>query len=251
MKSLRPSLFLLLSSLTFAAIGCHGAPGKPGPEPDVPRPDDVLDFSTLYKQNCVACHGDAHQYGAALTLANPVYLAIAGEGNIKSVLTHGVPGKLMPAFAQSGGGMLTDRQVEVLAHGLVVTWGKSDALGGAKPPPYHATLQGDAAAGGKAFASYCAECHGATGEGNPDQVKGSIVDPSFLALISDQNLRSTILGGLPERMPDWQSHGDHPMTDEDVTNIVAWLGSHREMTEPADPQPPAKATAQTHQEPHS
>ena len=92
-------------ALSFAVVGCTPH-GKPGPEPEVIRPDHVLDFPTLYKQNCVACHGDAQNSGPAMTLANPVYLAVAGEANIVDVLNHGRPGKLMPAFGTVGGGLL-------------------------------------------------------------------------------------------------------------------------------------------------
>ena len=50
------TLSLLACAVAFAAAGCN-APGKPGPEPEVPRPEQVLDFATLYSQNCAACHG--------------------------------------------------------------------------------------------------------------------------------------------------------------------------------------------------
>src|SRR5271170_4603851 len=116
MRRCRSLLILLASGVVLAGLGCENPRGKPGPEPEVPRPDQVLDFSTLYKQNCVACHGDGHEPGAALFLANPVYLAVAGEGNLKSIIGNGVPGKLMPAFGQSAGGMLTDQQVNILAN---------------------------------------------------------------------------------------------------------------------------------------
>ena len=126
-------LVVLLAGAALAGLGCNNSPGKPGPEPEVPRPDQVLDFATLYKQNCVACHGNNNEPGAALYLANPVYLAVAGETNLKAVITNGVPGKLMPPFAQSAGGMLTDQQVDILANGLIDTWGKAGVLRWSEP----------------------------------------------------------------------------------------------------------------------
>ena len=67
---------------------------------------------------------------------------------------------------------------------------------------------------------------------NPDAVSGSIVDPSYLALISDQTLRSTIIAGRPDLgMPDWRSDtsspGSRSMTDQEITGVVAWLAAHR------------------------
>ena len=72
------SLCLLTSAAVLATAGCINAPGKPGPEPEVARPEQVLAFAALYAQNCAACHGEKGKNGAAISLANPVYLAIAG-----------------------------------------------------------------------------------------------------------------------------------------------------------------------------
>src|ERR1700746_1402322 len=87
--------------------GCSRIPGRPGPGPEVPRPESVLNFSTLYKANCAACHGEHGREGAAISLATPVYLAVAGEDTLRQIVGNGVPGKLMPPFARSAGGMLT------------------------------------------------------------------------------------------------------------------------------------------------
>jgi cytochrome c oxidase cbb3-type subunit 3/ubiquinol-cytochrome c reductase cytochrome c subunit len=51
-------------------------------------------------------------------------------------------------------------------------------------------------------------------------------------LISDQGLRSIILAGQTEQGPhDWRSYLTGPsaraMTDQEVTDTVAWLASHR------------------------
>jgi hypothetical protein len=62
---------------------------------------------------------------------------------------------------------------------------------------------------------------------------GSIVDTSYLGLVSDQYLRDVVVSGLPgQGMPDFQHHGPkggpmQAMTDAEITSVVAWLGSHR------------------------
>ena len=58
--------------------------------------------------------------------------------------------------------------------------------------------------GAGAYATFCAGCHGPEGKGT---AKGSsIVDDSFLALVSDQNLRTTIIAGRPDLgHPDWRN----------------------------------------------
>jgi mono/diheme cytochrome c family protein len=227
-------MMMLAACFVTGAVGCKSVPGRPTAQDVAARPEQVLDFPTLYKQNCAACHGVDGRQGAAISLANPVYLAIAGAENLQKVTASGVPGTLMPRFAKSAGGMLTDQQVSVLAQGMVSAWGQANALGGAKAPAYASSLTGDVSNGQKEFVAFCARCHGADGQGGTagKMNVGSVVDPAYLALISDQGLRSILLAGKPEEgMPDWRGDmagaGARPMTDQEVTDIVAWLGSQR------------------------
>lgn len=231
---------LALAAVALALMGCSRIPGRPGPGPEVVRPDEVLDFPTLYKANCAACHGQNGVNGAAISLANPVYLAVAGEENLREITAKGVPGKLMPPFAKSAGGMLSDQQINVLAHGVMQQWSKPDLFAGLSMPQYRAAL-GDAGRGQQAFGTFCARCHGVAGEGSAGDAKsgkvGSIVDGSYLALISDQGLRSITIAGRPdEGMPDWRSDGAQPMTDQQITDIVAWLTAKRTAS-PGQPYP--------------
>jgi cytochrome c oxidase cbb3-type subunit 3/ubiquinol-cytochrome c reductase cytochrome c subunit len=203
----------------------------------------VLDFSTLYKANCAACHGENGRNGAAISLANPAYLAVAGEEMLREVTAKGVPGKLMPPFAKSAGGMLTDQQIGVLAQGMVQQWSRPDRFAGQSLPAYRATQTGDVGRGQQAFGVFCARCHGAGGEGSTGDSKsgagriGSVADGSYLSLISDQGLRSITIAGRPdEGMPDWLSDASQPMTDQQITDIVAWLASKRSAN-PGQPYP--------------
>jgi mono/diheme cytochrome c family protein len=241
-----------VSLLAFATFGCNSAPGRPKAGPEVPRPDQIHDFAILYKENCAACHGDNGKQGAATSLANPEYLALAGEDTLLRITAKGIPGTLMPPFAQSAGGMLTDAQVHNLVDGMMQRWGNPQALSGQNPPSYASTGTGDVQQGQQAFMTYCARCHGADGTGiqgkNAGASHGSIVDPSYLALVSDQSLRTTTIVGLPDQgMPDW--HGDvpsHAMTDKEITDVVAWLTSHRTQF-PGQQYPAAAPTAQPQQ----
>lgn len=230
---------------------CHQAHGKPGPGPDAPNPGEVTDFHVLYRQNCTGCHGENGKNGAAIALANPVYIAWAGEDVVRDAIANGTTSRLMPPFAKAAGGMLTDAQVHALARGIVENWGSANVLAGATPPAYKSSLTGNQQNGFAAYGVYCARCHGATGQGGPADGKeipgktgpgksgwlGPIVDPTYLALISDQDLRSIIVAGLPGgTMPDWRNDAAQPMTDQQVTDVVAWLAAKRVAT-PGQPYP--------------
>lgn len=232
MKLRSLSMSLMSFAVALSCAGCKDVPGKP--EAVAKRPDQVLKFDVLYKQNCAACHGDDGEHGAAISLANPVYLAVAGPDVIQKATANGVPGTLMPPFAESRGGMLTDQQIAVLAQGAESRWRRADALGGMTAPPYASSTAGDATQGQVAFATFCASCHGADGTGVKGKQlhTGSLVDPAYLALISNQGLRSLIIAGQPDDgMPDWRSDvagaSSRAMTDKEITDVVAWLASHR------------------------
>lgn len=231
-------LWLLACALALVTTGCH-PPGKPGPDPEVPRPEQITNFATLYSQNCAGCHGANGRNGAAIALANPVYLSIAGTANIERITADGDPNTAMPPFARSKGGMLTDHQIQLIAQGMEQTWGNTSALAGTTPPPYASAAPGNSAQGQQAFAIYCAQCHGADGTGGKapnGTTLGSLIDPAYLALISDQGLRSIILAGQ-QGSHDWRSYQpQHPMTDQQITDVVAWLISHRTAT-PGQPYP--------------
>jgi len=223
---------MMLCAVALFSTGCRRIPARP--EPAAQRPDQVSSFAALYQQNCAACHGENGKNGPAISLANPVYLAVAGTNMIQKAAANGVPETLMPAFAKSQGGMLTDQQIAILAQGTESAWGKPAALQGQSVPPYASSSGGDPAEGPAAFATFCASCHGSDGTGlkGKQGSTGSLVDPTYLALISDQGLRSLIIAGQPEDgMPDWRSDingaGSRAMTDKEITDIVAWLASHR------------------------
>jgi mono/diheme cytochrome c family protein len=219
----RPPAILLVCFLT----GCGSHIKQPRVEPEVPAPNEISDFGTLYGQNCAGCHGGEGRGGVAISLANPVYLAIADEAVIRRVIAKGVNGTSMPAFAQSAGGMLTDAQIDQITKELRSRWGQPGILEGIEVPSYASRSTGDVQRGEAAYKVYCESCHGPGGRGG--QKASSITNDSFLALISDQGLRTIVIAGRPELgAPDWRGNAlGMSMSEREVTDVVAWLASHR------------------------
>jgi mono/diheme cytochrome c family protein len=219
---------LAMALLAMTACGGRGiTPGRPTADSQVIPPSRILDAGILYARNCAGCHGRDGQGGAAIALGDPVYLAIANDATINRVTSEGVPGTSMPAFAQHFGGLLTDSQIDAIVHGIRFRWAKPDALRNANPPPYAAQVAGDPKRGAAVYGACCSSCHGVEGHGG--KRASSIVDGSYLALVSDQSLRTTVIVGRPEMgAPDWRSDlPGKPMSPEDVSDVVAWLAAQR------------------------
>src|SRR5215469_2664183 len=236
--------FLILGSFALSALvcGCASAPGKPVAGEEPINPNEVLDFNVLYGENCSGCHGADGKGGAAIALGEPVYLAIADDTIIRRAAANGIRGTSMPAFAQSAGGMLTDKQIDAIVRGIRERWSKPDLQNGLNAPPYSSSASGDASRGSQVYATFCSSCHGPDGRGTPKA--SSIVDGSFLALVPDQELRTFVIVGRPEfGAPDWRNNvPGKPMSAQDVSDVVAWLASRRAKF-PGQPYPASTATS--------
>jgi mono/diheme cytochrome c family protein len=229
---------ILLAFAIFAGLfyaGCSHSPGRPVAGSEVIPPDQLMDFKILYARNCSACHGPSGKGGAAIPLSDPVFLAIADDAAIRRTAAHGVHGTPMPAFAQSAGGMLTDQQIDAIVGGMR-SWARPDLVRGELLPPYSTPVPGDPRHGVDVYAMYCSACHGPDGRGG--NKASSIVNDSYLALISDQDLRTTVIVGRPELgAPDWRNNvPGHPMSPQEISDVVAWLAAQRPRF-PAEPVP--------------
>jgi len=216
---------IILATLSVAAmlaLASCDARGRQAAQKVAIRPADIADFRLLYSENCSGCHGTNGQGALTVGIGRPLYLAIADDATIRHVVEEGRPGTPMQAFARKAGGMLTDAQIDILVHGIR-SWADPSAFANTKLPAYTASEAGDATRGAQLFKESCAQCHGPQGRG-----ARAIADPSYLALVSDQHLRTVIIVGMPNLgMPDWRSR-PKPLTDTDVGDLVAWLVAQRE-----------------------
>jgi mono/diheme cytochrome c family protein len=251
----------LLIVLAVSAAGCD-LPGRPDPA-DRPVPaNEVVKFSVLYGENCAGCHGANGTLGPAPPLNDPLFRAIISEEELEKVLTEGREKALMPAFAEENGGPLTAAQIQVLVkeingirynvverhdgrkavvedvNGKEPKWGSPG-----QPPkgvPSYLVRAGESSGnkerGATLFARACADCHGEHGQGvqKGGETVRAIHDPVFLALVSDQVLRRYVITGRPDlEMPNFSQARPadpqfKPLTDQDVTDLVALVASWRQ-----------------------
>lgn len=237
----------LAMALTLLAAGCSlELPGKPNPA-DRPRtPEQIIDFTVLYAQNCSGCHGAQGTLGPAPPLNDPIFRAIVSHQQLVDVITHGRPGTPMPAFARHLSGTLDDKQIEILAEGVRQHW-KGGQLPEAALPEYASgASQADAQRGQEIFARACAECHGENGKGSSDPSPGALNEPYLLSLMSEAMLRRIIITGRPDLgMPsfaDDMGRTDYkPLSSDEIDDLVALLASWREQP-PGEPAKTASAT---------
>ena len=102
-------------------------------------------------------------------------------------------------------------------------------------PPYSSSTIGDVEHGQDIFRVSCSSCH--------QQGQQKITDVSYLSLVSDQSLRTIVIAGRHDLgHPDWNQvrHGQ-PLTDQDVSDVIAYLHSLRSDT-PGQPYRRDKAS---------
>jgi cytochrome c oxidase cbb3-type subunit III len=237
---------LAIALLTGCSVRLRGQPSE---AERWRAPAEINDFSQLYTQNCAGCHGADGKLGAARSLNDPLYLAFVTDDGMRQVISKGRAGTNMPAFSEQAGGHLTDRQIELLVNEMRSRWSKPDDFKGVELPRYSVdktettsgpsavinnvsaknSETGDATRGAATYKTYCGSCHGLNGDGGS---AGSIVDPNFLNLVSDQGLRTTVVVGRADMgKPDWRENvPGHPMSAQEIADVVTWLVAQRQRT---------------------
>ena len=240
----RPANIAAVGLLSLLLSGCENLPGKPGPDPEVPRPDSILDPAILFAENCAGCHGKAGVGAAAPPIGLPEYQAWVDEGKLRKIIAEGVRGTAMSGFSRKVGGQLTEQQVDALAKGIHTMWFKGDVFAGQNPPKYADPTPGDAVAGAGVYESACSRCHGKMGGAVGSS--GSVFNSSLLALVSEQAIRNEVVIGRPDlNVPDWRHvNPDHKLSDKEVRDVVAFLVSRRSAS-PGQPYSTKSAKAES------
>jgi mono/diheme cytochrome c family protein len=185
----------------------------------------ATDGATLYGTFCAACHGpngEGMRYPgmtAFPAIGNPDFLAVASDRFITATVTHGRPGRRMPAWGEKEGGL---RPEEIEA---VVRYVRG--FGDGVPAPVETQparwSAGDAAQGARLYADACASCHGVAGEGKEGP---ALNNRALLRHATDTYLFETIRRGRRgTSMPAFSapSPAHRLLADDEIESIVRFL----------------------------
>jgi mono/diheme cytochrome c family protein len=185
----------------------------------------ATDGATLFGTFCAACHG---KDGGGMRFpgsppfpanGNPDFLAVASDEFLTQTITHGRPGRRMPAWGEQEGGLRTEEIVALVAH--------LRQLGGVPAPPPDSRgarwVEADPRIGEQHYGRVCAGCHGKQGEGveapalNNKVLLESATD-TYLVETIGRGRRGTAMPAFREATPA------HPaLAEADIEAIVAFI----------------------------
>lgn len=153
------------------------------------------DGAQLFASNCAGCHG---QYGEGgpnpanpsqtiVPISSAEFLKTRDDFTLRNIISQGQPNFGMSPFGSAYGGPLSDDQVDALV-AYIRTWE-------ANPPvslPTEVAPGRSALTGSQVFASVCARCHGAQGEGG---IGPALNTADFQSRYDDQALLDAISKG--------------------------------------------------------
>ena len=187
----------------------------------------------LYANHCASCHGDTGAGGVGVPLSLPSFLESVDDDFLRKTIRYGRPGRVMPAFRA-----LSNAQVNAIVSHIRGWSGKPAPDFSGKP------VRGDIEHGKQLFASYCAACHGANGEGgkgtgvtfsrkrNLPIIAPALNNVGFLAAASDGMIRHTLHFGR-ENTP-MRSFLVQGLSEQDIDDLVSYVRSFANGEAPPD-----------------
>ena len=201
-----------------------------------------MDFAELYQENCLACHSNGQTLGASISMNNPPYLAVIPKETLRKVVAEGIPHTSMPGLLKQSW-RPADRRPDQRDRGGDLQAGRRDMTFQPTIFPRTARPWGMRSVVNRFLRRIVPTATDPkvlafTGKA------GSVVDPTFLSLVSDQYLRTIVIAGRPDLgMPGFRDYvPGKPMSAEEISDVVAWLASRREGTASEQPAQATDAT---------
>lgn len=183
------------------------------------------DGATLYATFCAACHGasgEGRRFAGTPpfpAIGNADFLGTASDGFLAATIWLGRPGRRMPAWSDTAGGLRKDEIAAIIAH-------LRQTAEVAAPTPVHPSprwITAEPSRGKELFTRHCAGCHGAGGEGLDAP---ALNNPILLATATDDYFVETIgRGRRGTAMHGFLNPSTiYPiLTPADIESIVAYL----------------------------
>ena len=219
-----------VASLPPPAVGAEAR----SPSPAL-TPTESAAAASDYQRYCALCHGadrEGHANDAAPSLKSKSLLESGWPRSIHHAISYGRPGTPMGGYLDEVGGPMSAADLVRLTRWLGEAGGVAPLTMSPEP------VAGDPARGAVVYATRCASCHGADGEGGEGTALGNA---AMLALESDAFLRHAVVEGRQGTpMPSFAGTLDDTAID-DVVAFVRSRAAGWKQPEPAAVPPPLDA----------
>jgi mono/diheme cytochrome c family protein len=179
----------------------------------------------IYRDNCAVCHGENGEGRVGATLAQE-WPSIRPDLTVRTVISNGVQGSVMPAWSEANGGPLSEAQIDDVTY-FILSWSE------AGPPPVNLPaptpvptvpalpgVAGDPTAGAVLYAENCEVCHGPNGSGRV----GATLAQNWPSIRPDLTVRNVVATGIQgSAMPAWSQANGGPLTEAEVDNVTAYV----------------------------
>lgn len=236
----KTAVVVALLTTALALVGCGDSSKEQAKVYTVSEQDhsitgDQLVFSRVFVHNCEGCHGANGNDGSAPPINNALFLSLASHDYLYDTIANGRTDHMMPAWLKANGGPLTRAQINKAIRGLKEKWGgpAQDAKG-APQLALHKTssgkLKGNAKEGEKIYKQVYA-----SGSKKIWLEQMGLGDQAwYLKIVSNQLIRRLLITGRKAfDLPDYKQAGlnssfGKPLTDEQITDVVAYLAQKRQ-----------------------
>ncbi len=232
----------LITLASSALVACDQLPGKPAIRVAPPTLDTAAGFAGFYSDKCAGCHGADGTQGPARPLRDAAYLAAVPDDAMLRMLRDGVAGTRMPGFGGTRITAVDDAALSAFLKGMQSAWGNASATAPTNIAWAHHPGKANPEHGRELFDARCVACHPRTQPlASSATLAGSVTDPFYLRLVSDQHLRTSIVFGrtdlssAPANMPSAAgpfrdgngARVDGALSSSDVDDLVAYLSDLR------------------------
>lgn len=170
--------------------------------------------ASLYRGNCIGCHGVNGEGGVGISLNSPLFQAVVSDEFLRDTILQGRKHSSMPG----GTGFSTQDTRDLVAY--LRHWS-------AEQPSWEqvSPLLADASpkVGKKLWRASCTGCHDKEGEGG---IGSRLNSQSFLSIATDKFLYHAIVEGRPgTAMPSWRH-----LQAADLADLISYIRSWQNVT---------------------